>query len=93
MKTLVQEDVQSENVSFFTAGSPAVSDGQGIPLGKQLYSGSPDEVRLAKETLASVCVSRRHHSGRPRQKVRRVIADRAFDGDPLRAQLAARASN
>ncbi|MGA7063839.1 MAG: IS5 family transposase [Candidatus Acidiferrales bacterium] len=67
-----------------------VVDGQGVPLGKQLYSASPNEVRLAEETLAAVCVSRRHHSGRPRQKVRRVIADRAFDSDPLRAQLAAR---
>jgi transposase len=66
-----------------------VVDGQGIPLGKQLYSASPNEVRLAEETLASVRVSRRR-GGRPRQRVRRVIADRAFDSDPLRAQLAAR---
>jgi transposase len=67
-----------------------VVDGQGVPLGKQLYSASPNEVRLAEETLASIHVSRRHRRGRPRQKVRRVIADRAFDSDPLRAQLAAR---
>ena len=67
-----------------------VVDGEGIPLGKQLYSASPNEVRLAEETLASVHVSRRHRSGRPRQKVPRVIADRAYDSDPLRAQLAAR---
>jgi len=67
-----------------------VVDGQGIPLGKQLYSASPNEVRLAEETLASIRVSRRHHAGCPRQKVRRVIADRAYDSDPLRAQLAAR---
>jgi transposase len=66
-----------------------VVDGQGIPLGKQLYSASPNEVRLAQETLASVRVSRRHRGGRPRQKVRRVIADRAYDSDPLREQLAA----
>src|SRR6185437_12681903 len=67
-----------------------VVDGQGIPLGKQLYSASPNEVRLAEATLASIRVSRRHHAGCPRQKVRRVIADRAYDSDPLRAQLAAR---
>ena len=66
-----------------------VADGKGVPLGKQLYSASPNEVRLAEETLASIRVSRRHHGGRPRRKVRRVIADRAFDSDPLRAQLAA----
>jgi hypothetical protein len=64
-----------------------VVDGQGVPLGKQLYSASPNEVRLAEETLASVRVSRPHRGGRPRQKVRRVIADRAFDSDPLRAHL------
>lgn len=67
-----------------------VVDGQGIPLGEQLYSASPNEVRLAEETLASIRVSRRHGGGRPRQKVRRVIADRAYDSDPLRAQLATR---
>jgi transposase len=67
-----------------------VVDGQGVPLGKQLYSASPNEVRFAEETLASVRVSRKHRRGRPRQKVRRVIADRAFDSDPLPAQLAAR---
>jgi transposase len=67
-----------------------VVDGQGVPLGKQLYSASPNEVRLAEETLAAVRVTRQHRGGRPRQKVRRVIADRAFDSDPLRTQLAAR---
>ena len=67
-----------------------VVDGQGVPLGKQLYSASPNEVRLAEETLASIRVSRHHQGGRPRQNVRRVIADRAYDSDPLRAQLAAR---
>ena len=66
-----------------------VVDGQGVPLGKQLYSASPNEVRLAEETLASIRVSRRHRGGRPRQKPERVIADRAYDSDPLRARLAA----
>ena len=35
-----------------------VVDGQGVPLGKQLYSASPNEVRLAEETLASIQVTR-----------------------------------
>lgn len=65
-----------------------VVDGEGIPLGKQLYSASPNEVRLAEETLASVRVTRRLRSGR--QNLRRVIADRAFDSDPLRQRLASR---
>ena len=67
-----------------------VVDGEGVPLGKQLYSASPHEARLAEETLASVRVSRQHRRGRPRQKARRVIADRAYDSDPLRQRLAAR---
>ena len=67
-----------------------VVDGQGVPLGKQLYSASPNEVRLAEETLAAIRVTRRHHGGRPRQKPQRVIADRAYDSDPLRERLAAR---
>jgi transposase len=67
-----------------------VVDGEGVPLGKQLYSASPNEVRLAEETLTSVHVARRHRRGRPRQKPQRVIADRAYDSDPLRQRLAAR---
>src|ERR1700693_6010790 len=35
-----------------------VVDGQGVPLGDHLYSASPNEVRLAGETLASVPVTR-----------------------------------
>ncbi len=67
-----------------------VVDGQGVPLGKQLYSASPHEARLAEETLGSIRVTRRHRGGRPRQKPQRVIADRAYDSDPLRERLAAR---
>jgi len=69
-----------------------VVDGEGIPLGKQLYSASPHEARLAEETLASICVTRRHRAGRPREKAQRLIADRAYDSDPLRERLAARGS-
>jgi transposase len=36
------------------------------------------------------CLTRRHRGGRPRQKPLRVIAVRAYDGDPLRERLAAR---
>src|SRR5271166_2924674 len=67
-----------------------VVDGEGVPLGKQLYSASPNEVRLAEETLAAIHVTRRDRGGRPRQKPQRVIADRAYDSDPLRDRLAAR---
>ncbi len=67
-----------------------VVDGEGVPLGKQLYSATPNEVRLAEETLASIHVTRRDRGGRPRQKPLRVIADRAYDSDPLRERLATR---
>ncbi len=64
-----------------------VVDGQGVPLGDHLHSASPAEVRLAKTTLASIRVGRRHRAGRPRQKPVRVIADKADDCDPLRKRL------
>jgi len=60
-------------------------DGQGLPLGVRLESASPGEARLAEATLAGVRVPRR--KGRPRQKPKRVIADRAYDSDPLRERL------
>src|SRR6202049_3256334 len=59
-----------------------VVDGQGVPLGKQLYSASPQEARLAEETLASIRVTRRNCGGGPRQQPQRVIADRAYERDP-----------
>jgi IS5 family transposase len=60
-------------------------DGEGIPLGVQLESASPSKVTLAQTTLAQVRVPR--PQGRPRQKPERVIADRAYDSDPLRNRL------
>jgi len=60
-------------------------DGQGIPLGALLASASPHEVTLAEATLAQVRVPQRR--GRPRQNPPRVIADKAYDSDPLRSRL------
>ena len=64
-----------------------VVDGRGIPLGNYLHSASPAEVRLAETTLATIRVGRSHRAGRPRQKPVRVIADKAYDSDPLRKRL------
>jgi transposase len=64
-----------------------VVDGQGLPLGNHLHAASPHEVGLAEVTLEAVQVPRR---GRPPQRPTRVIADRGYDSDPLRAQLARR---
>jgi transposase len=46
---------------------------------------SPHEATLAEATLQEVSVPR--PKGRPRQKPERVIADTAYDSDPLRQRL------
>lgn len=66
-----------------------VVDGQGVPLGVHLDSASPAEVTLLEPTLATIAVPRAG-PGRPRQKPERIIADKAYDSDPLRARLARR---
>src|SRR5216683_613846 len=48
------------------------------------------KVRRAETTLATIRVGRCHRAGRPRQKPMRVIADKAYDSDPLRERLARR---
>jgi transposase len=55
-----------------------VVDGTGIPLGSQMVSASPAEVTLAEGTLAQIP---------KRQRPLRVVADRAYDSDPLRGRL------
>ena len=62
-----------------------LADGEGVPLGVRLESASPAEVTFAEATLAEVRVPR--CKGRPRPKPERVIADRAYDSDPLRQRL------
>ena len=59
-----------------------VVDGAGVPLGSQLLEASPAEVTLVEHTLNGV--ARRH-----RRKIRRLIADRAYDSDGLRRHLRA----
>jgi transposase len=63
-----------------------VVDGQGVPLGSQLTSASPAEVRLAEPTLDAIALPRGGR-GRPHKRPWRVIADRAYDSDPLRWRL------
>jgi len=60
-------------------------DGKGLPMGVRLESASPSEVNLAEATVAEVRVPRPH--GRPRQKPKRIIADRGYDSDPLRERF------
>jgi DDE family transposase len=63
-----------------------VVDGQGIPLGSTLASASPAEVKLAEETLEAVNVPRPGRSC-PKKRPARLIADKAYDSDPLRKRL------
>lgn len=56
---------------------------QGIPLGICLAAASPAEVTLVDQTLAARVTPRR-------RKPHRLIGDRAYDSDPLRARLATR---
>ena len=59
-----------------------VVDGQGIPLGSRVLEASPAEVTLVEHTLNAV-------APKQRRKIVRLIADRAYDSDPLRRHLAA----
>jgi len=63
-----------------------VVDGRGVPVGAQLASAQISEHRLAESTLEQVKVPRSGR-GRPRSRLRRVIADRGYDSDPLRLRL------
>ena len=63
-----------------------VVDGKGIPLGSKLESASPGEVTLAEPTLEKIAVPRGGR-GRPRKRPLRVVADKAYDSDPLRWRL------
>ena len=65
-----------------------VVDGQGVPLGGTLASASPAEVKLIEATLEQVKVPRRGR-GRPRKRMKRLIADKAYDSDLLRKRLKA----
>ena len=63
-----------------------VVDGQGIPLGIHVATATPAEITLVDATLKTIRVRR---GGRQRQP-ERLIADRAYDSDALRARLAER---
>lgn len=56
---------------------------QGLPLGICLASASPAEVTLVEPTLAARMTPRH-------RKPHRLVGDRGYDSDPLRAQLAER---
>jgi hypothetical protein len=55
-----------------------------------LDSASPSEQKLPKRTIAAIRVRRTHRPGRPRSKPERLILDRGYDSNLLRARLARR---
>jgi IS5 family transposase len=65
-------------------------DGAGTPLGAHLDSASPSEVKVLEQTIAAVQVRRAHRPGRPRSKPDRLVLDRGYDSNRLRARLAKR---
>src|SRR5919108_4617623 len=65
-------------------------DGTGTPLGAYLDAAAPAEVTLLEKTLDTVTVGRPGTPGRPRRRPERLIADRGYDSNPLRARLARR---
>ncbi|HEY6041040.1 MAG TPA: IS5 family transposase [Anaerolineae bacterium] len=58
-----------------------LADGAGTPLGIHVAAASPSEVKLVEPTLASL--PKRSHP-------ERLIGDKGYDSNPLRAWLAAR---
>jgi transposase len=65
-------------------------DGAGTPLGAYLEAASPAAVTLLERTLDTVAVGRPGKPGRPRKRPERLIADRGYDSNPLRARLVRR---
>jgi hypothetical protein len=57
---------------------------------QSLDAASPAEVTLLERTLDTVAVGRPAKPGRPRKRPKRLIADRGYDSNPLRARLARR---
>lgn len=63
-----------------------VVDGEGLPMAAQVVSATPAEVTLLEGTPEEIRVPRRSR-GRPKKKPERMIADKAYDSDPLRDRL------
>jgi IS5 family transposase len=63
---------------------------RGPPLGADLEAAAPAEVTLLEKTLKTVAVGRPGKPGRPRKRPERLIADRGYDSNSLRARLARR---
>ena len=63
-----------------------VVDGQGVPIGADLDSAWPSEIKLLEPTIEKTAVLRKSR-GRPRQNPVRIIADKGYDSDLLGERL------
>jgi len=65
-----------------------VVDGKGVPLGNHLGSAYAGGIQTRGNHPCNESASRTDVGrGRPRQKPQRLIGDRAYDSEPLRARL------
>ena len=64
-----------------------VAEGNGLPVGFHLQSANSHEVRLAVATLETVRVPPRRRGGRPKQRPKELVADRAYDSKRFRQWL------
>ena len=73
-------------------GTPwmVVVDGAGTPLDADLDSASPTAVTLLEQTFDAGAVGHPGKPGRPRQRPKRLMADRGDDSHPRRARWARR---
>ncbi len=63
-----------------------VTDGNGLPIGLKLASANHHEVKLAVPVLRTVWVPRRG-GGRPKQRPKELVADKAYDSRRFREWL------
>jgi len=63
-----------------------VTDGNGLPIGLELASANHHEVKLAVPALQTVWVPRRG-GGRPKQRPKELVAEKAYDSKRLRQWL------
>ena len=64
-----------------------VADGNGLPLGLYLARANHHEVKLAVPTLQTVRVLRLRGQGRPKQRPKELVADKAYDSRSFRRWL------
>jgi transposase len=69
------------------AGTSVLADGAGTALGIHLEKATPSEVKLVEATLDNVKV---RVGKRKRGKPQRLIGDRGYDSNPVRALLVKR---